>query len=403
MLTYIVRPGDTPRRIALRFRVSYSSLIAINPGWREYEPLIAGELANIPVRLPRRYACRDDDTMEKLAKLSNCSLERLRELNPHLGEQGEPEEDQLLELPDSSADRIVQADAEYGPRQMDKDLQRMKRNYPFLSVSSIGRSVLGKPLHAIRIGEGPFRWHFNGACHANEWITSLLLMRFAEDYCRACHRKASIGGYEATDLFRRTTLWIVPMLNPDGVELVQEGLAASHPLYKDLVRANSGSSRFHRWKANARGVDLNDQFPAGWQEERERRAVIHPGPKDYSGKAPLTEPEAKALAEWTEQSDFHAVLSLHTQGEEIYWNYHDEEPPESMEWAQRLARASGYRAVKLIGSDAGYKDWFIHAYRRPGFTVEAGWGHNPLPLEAFEEMYDDCLRLFAEALNLANL
>lgn len=403
MLTYIVQQGDTPRRIAQQFGVSYLSLSLANPQWTEDEPIMAGEVANIPARLPRRYSCGRADTVQKIAKLYHCSSERLRELNPLLGETDEPKQGQCLELPDVASDRIVRAEAEYGHRQLETDLQRLKRMYPYLTMNVIGRSVLGKPLHAIRIGEGPYRWHFNGACHANEWITSLLLMRFVEDYTRACRWKTSIGGVDASELFRKTTLWIVPMLNPDGVELVQEGLTASHPFFKELSLANSGSSRFRRWKANVRGVDLNDQFPAGWQEERERRAVTRPGPRDYSGKAPLTEPEAKALAEWTEKTDFHAVLSLHTQGEEIYWNYRDEEPPESKSWAERLARASGYRAVMLTGSDAGYKDWFIHKFQRPGFTVEAGWGHNPLPLEAFEDMYDDCLRLFAEALQLSNL
>ncbi|RED65564.1 M14 family metallopeptidase [Cohnella lupini] len=287
----------------------------------------------------------------------------------------------------------------FGPNELAKEIGRLTRKYPFVSAGSIGRSVLGKPISYIRLGAGPFRWHFNGACHANEWITSLLLIRFANDFAGSCAKRKPFWGKSAKDLFSRCSLWIVPMVNPDGVELVQRGANAQHTAFKDLLQWNRGSNRFHRWKANARGVDLNDQFPANWEEERRRRAIVTPGPRDYGGEKPLSEPEASALVEFTEQNDFNAVLALHTQGEEIYWNYRNDEPPESREWANRLAVASGYRAVYLEGSDAGYKDWFISRFRRPGFTVEAGWGHNPLPMDGFEEIYDDVARLLAEALD----
>ncbi|MFD1907968.1 hypothetical protein ACFSQ7_34385 [Paenibacillus rhizoplanae] len=80
------------------------------------------------------------------------------------------------------------------------------------------------------------------------------------------------------------------------------------------------------------------------------------------------------------------LCPLHSQGAEIYWNYRGYEPPESKQWAAKLAAASGYRAVELTGSDAGYKDWFIQRFRKPGFTVELGAGKNPLPAADFEDM-----------------
>lgn len=267
--------------------------------------------------------------------------------------------------------------------QLSMDLRRLAADYPFVEVGTIGCSVLGQPLYALRIGSGPFRWHFNGSCHANEWITTPLLVKFAYDYAFAACSRGTVGGIDAHNLLRRNTLWIVPMLNPDGVEWVLQGLAPSD------------------WKANARGVDLNDQFPAYWEEERQRRQVQLPGPRDYGGPAPLSEPEARALADWTVQMDFHAVLALHTQGEEVYWNYRDYEPPCSQEWAGRLADAAGYRAVALTGSDAGYKDWFLQAFRRPGFTVEAGSGANPLPAGDFPAISQRLNRLFAQALDLS--
>ena len=289
----------------------------------------------------------------------------------------------------------------YDYESMTREIGRLVRNYPFVETGVIGRSALGLPIPYVRLGEGPFRWHFNGACHANEWITAWLLTRFAEDYAGSLEKNGRFWGKTARELASRCSLWIVPMLNPDGVELVRKGIGNGHPYAEELLRWNRGSERFLRWKANARGVDLNDQFPAHWQEERDRRGVTSPGPKDYGGESPLTEPEAKALADFTEAVDFHAVLALHTQGEEIYWNYRNGEPEESRAWASRMAIASGYRSVYLEGSDAGYKDWFIDRFRRPGFTVEAGGGRNPLPMDSAEDVYDDVARLLAEALDCA--
>ncbi|MBB6673864.1 LysM peptidoglycan-binding domain-containing protein [Cohnella nanjingensis] len=391
--------GDTLRRIALQYGVAHAALVAVNPQRGESEPLVQGELVHIPVRLPRRYVVQQGDTTESLAAKLGCGEARLRELNACLTE-GQPEAGQVLEVPGPHADRIVQVEAEYGPAQTAADLQRLKRAFPFITVTTIGRSVMGKPIYAARIGEGAFRWQVNAACHANEWITSALLMRFLEDYGRACRRRGAIGGKDAAALFRKCTLWAVPMLNPDGVELVQEGAPPSHPFYRELNAWNRGSASYRRWKANVRGVDLNDQFPAHWEEERQRRRIHEPGPRDYGGSAPLTEPEARAIADFTEMMDFHAVLALHTQGEEIYWNYRGCEPPEARHWADRLGHASGYRPVELTGSDAGFKDWFIERYRRPGFTVEAGFGHNPLAPESFDDVYDEWLRLMTEALDL---
>ncbi|MBB6735044.1 LysM peptidoglycan-binding domain-containing protein [Cohnella sp. CBP 2801] len=399
-MSYVVRAGDTPRRIAASLGVSYSSLAAANPQWIEGEPLIEGELLQVPVRLPRRYSVLGGDTWESIAVKAGCPAARLREINGSI--QGEQlEEGQVIELPAPGSDRIVKAGAEYGSAQLARDIERLKKEYPFLTEAVIGRSVMGKPIHALRLGEGAFRLHANGTVHANEWITALALMRFVEEYARACKWHGSIGGRSAAALYRRCTLWVVPMANPDGADLSQAGLKPDHPFYKDLLRWNKGSRRFDRWKANIRGVDLNDQFPAFWEEERKRRGRGGPGPRDYSGPAPLSEPEAQALAGFARETDFHAALSFHTQGEEIYWNYRGLEPESSERRASRLAAASGYRPVKLEGSDAGFKDWFIAEFRRPGFTAEMGWGRNPLPLRVFPDVYDDTLAILTEAMEFA--
>jgi g-D-glutamyl-meso-diaminopimelate peptidase len=190
------------------------------------------------------------------------------------------------------------------------------------------------------------------------------------------------------------------MVNPDGVNLAIHGAAAMPAQYKLLMRIDESRPDFTQWKANIRGVDLNDQFPAYWEEERARRSVPGPGPRDYTGDAPLTEPEARAMAAFTREMEFHMVFAFHSQGEEIYWNYRGFEPVYSEALAERLANASGYKAVRLTGSDAGYKDWFIQEFRCPGFTVEVGRGTNPLPLKQFNAIYRRLAKLMLHGLML---
>ncbi|MCS7462250.1 M14 family metallocarboxypeptidase [Paenibacillus doosanensis] len=293
---------------------------------------------------------------------------------------------------------VRERDGSYGYGEMLKDMNRLQERYPFIQVDSIGRSVMGRPIPALRIGMGRKEIHCNGAFHANEWITTMLLMQFAEEYAGACSRQAAFGSFPAEELFGQTSLWLVPMVNPDGVELVHRGAAPEHPYYRQLLAWNGGSEDFSGWKANIRGVDLNDQFPAHWEAERERRAVAGPGPRDYGGVRPLSEPEAAAMAEFTRRHRFELVLAFHTQGKEIYWNYRNLEPRASEAIALRLERSSGYKAVKLGDSDAGYKDWFIQQFGRPGFTIEAGIGVNPLPLDQFPDMYEATAQVMTEAL-----
>lgn len=295
--------------------------------------------------------------------------------------------------------RIVNPLPSYSYTDLCDNLNQLKHHYSsMLTTDFIGTSVMGKKLYRICLGNGPRKVHFNGSFHANEWITTVLLMTFIEDSLEAWQGSGMLHHTDVQTLFEEVTLDVVPMVNPDGVELVQEGLAPEHPLYRSLLDYNAGSTEFKDWKANIRGVDLNDQFPAHWDVERKRRSPNSPGPRDYTGPSPMSEPEAIAMVNHTRKHLFDRVIAFHTQGEEIYWNYRGLEPPESKALAERMARISGYRAVELTGSDAGYKDWFIQEFRKPGFTVECGLGKNPLPIEDFCSIYKDVSKLMLEGM-----
>ena len=141
-------------------------------------------------------------------------------------------------------------------------------------------------------------------------------------------------------------------------------------------------------------MDLNLQFPAGWENARKIKfgqGYTKPAPRDFVGYGPLTEPEALAIYNFTLIHDFKLILAYHTQGEVIYWKFANYLPENSEEIGKKFAKVSGYTLdiTPPESSFAGYKDWFIQEYNRPGYTIEAGLGKNPLPISQFDKIYND--------------
>lgn len=271
----------------------------------------------------------------------------------------------------------------------------LQARYPFLRAEEYGESEAGRPLEVLSVGEGEKKVHFGAGIHANEWIASLILYRFLEEYGRAILEDEKIAGTPARALFRETKLTVTPLENPDGCDLVNGAFPAGE-LY---MKARGIAARYPAiafpagWKANIRGVDLNLQFPAGWEEARRIKyaeGFRAPAPRDYVGRAPLSSREASALAELTRKSDFDRTLAFHTQGGVIYWQYGEKRPEGSFALGERLSAASGYPLAEPARSSsyAGYKDWFIAAFDRPGYTFEVGNGVNPLPLSVFPDLFD---------------
>lgn len=136
------------------------------------------------------------------------------------------------------------------------------------------------------------------------------------------------------------------------------------------------------------------QFPANWEEAKKikfAQGFNKPSPRDYVGEDPLTEPESLALYNFTLTHNPNLTISYHTQGEVIFWQYLNYNPANALEIAKKFSQLSGYKVeeVPYNASFAGYKDWFISKYNKPGYTIEAGLGENPLPLSQFNKIYKD--------------
>ncbi len=256
------------------------------------------------------------------------------------------------------------------------DLNKLHEKHPHIPIFSIGQSVEGRSLYALKLGQGGKRLFFNAAHHGMEWLTARLLMQFAEDLAD--------GMYGSYGLLDNCTLYLVPMVNPDGVELASTG---------------------KRWQANARGVDLNHNYDALWHLSKQTEleiGITGPGPTRFSGTYPESEPESHAIANFTRQNSFDLVLAFHSQGEVIYWDFCGFAPDKSFAYAKRFETVSPFRMELPDGmaSYGGYKDWFIKTFKRPGFTIEVGLGENPLPMDDFLHIYKRTLPLMLEALRL---
>lgn len=200
-----------------------------------------------------------------------------------------------------------------------------------------GKSACGAPLVGFFVGQREYPvLLFQYAMHAREWITALLAL---EHIKRGMPRG---GGY------------FLPLVNPDGAALSLRSRALS------------------LWKANAEGVDLNVNFPAGWGTGRAN--VFSPAPQNCVGAYPLCAPESRALARFTLRARPAATVSYHTKGGEIYWEFGQkgEALCRDEKLAAALADETGYAARRITGSAGGYKDWCIRALGIPAFTVEAG-------------------------------
>ena len=240
--------------------------------------------------------------------------------------------------------------------------------YPVCRKRVLTATAFGREIDALTIGSGDRTVLFTAAHHANEWITATVLLKFAEELSKAIMEKGALYGIPSRLFEENCQIFLVPMVNPDGVDLVTGAIPPGSLQWEQAARLSANYPEIpfpSGWKANLLGVDLNLQYPAGWLQAREikfSQGYTRPGPRDYVGRAPLTQKETQALGE-------------------------------------EFARLSGYALedTPYASGFAGYKDWFIKTWRRPGFTIEAGKGENPLPLSQFEPIYNACLGILTTA------
>lgn len=234
----------------------------------------------------------------------------------------------------------------------------------------VGTSELGQTIPYVFVGNKNGNYMIvQGAMHAREHLTALVVV---------CLAKYLVG---TPSLMVNGGIYFVPMTNPDGVRICQEGVdwIADNEVKRTLVDLNQGSSDFTLWKANARGVDLNVNFDADWGKGKQN--VFSPAPQNYIGKAPCSEKETQALVDFTLRVKPCVTLSYHLKGEEIYWQFNQSARRlfRDKKYAQAIASYTKYSLVSRRGSVGGYKDWCVKQLNIPAYTIEVGADVYPHP------------------------
>lgn len=245
--------------------------------------------------------------------------------------------------------------------------EKLLRRISEKDFASAGKSVWGRELYYYRVGNGKRKLFINGTHHGNEYITAEIALDF-HDYIK--------------NRVKNWSIFVLPMVNPDGVAICQGLLPKNTEAYERIRRLNGWKDLYRVWRKNANGVDLNHNYDALFKSEGV-----------FGGAYPESEPESRAVVNLVKKENFDMVICLHAQGEEIYHGFRGVYPEGSEKIAEAMAKVSGYALAEPSGtaSFGGMKDWFTHKFSRPGFTVEVGKGKNPIPEEQLSEIEE---RLF---------
>lgn len=254
-------------------------------------------------------------------------------------------------------------------RVLTEALGELAVRHPVLELSSVGTSVLDRPIPIITIGRDPHSRSvlFVGGIHPTDVLTPAMLLRFVSEYAEALENGRRLYNLSLPYLYENRTIRVVPMLNPDGYEIRRHG-AADDVVRERLLKQN-GSGDFKNWRGNARGVDL-------WRNFTECPEVITDDemicPQGTAGLSPESEPETAALCNYLRIMDgITAVLSFHTLGNRLRCFSSDHAPTRSRTLARLLSRMTGcpYEPMPQTAAESGgsLTDWFICEYDRPAF------------------------------------
>lgn len=283
----------------------------------------------------------------------------------------------------------------YDYKRLREDADRLLQDFSFVTSEVIGHSVMKNPILMLSVGDGKKRLFINCAHHGLEYLTAAFIMRFLAELAKKITLDEDFFGYDVGKLRRSVSLCVVPMVNPDGVDIAVNGIDITNPYHQRLISYVGLHSFGKVWQANARGVDINHNYNARW-----RVVKTKPGPTKYAGPYSESEPETKAIVELVRRMDFDMLLAFHSQGGEIYYDFDGIMAENSRELAEKMAMVSGYAPCVPVGSASfgGCKDWFIKEFGRSGFTIEIGHGENPLPEDMLCDVYEENARIILEAM-----
>ena len=245
----------------------------------------------------------------------------------------------------------------YTYAQMKAQMKALKSKYgDYCEMNVIGKSVKGREIYDFAIGNPDAETSLLvvGTLHAREYICAAVLMQELEYYLSNYNHV--IGGITPADALENMQIHYVVMANPDGVEISQN----SHP----------------RWKSNARGVDLNRNFPTKKFVSGGKK-----GAEGYSGKKALSEPESRAVAALTlklkQKQKLQGVVNYHAMGRIIYGSCSAKKLYKDTKMMYQIAQKetgyiAAYESSKTTSPGGQYREYVMYMLGIPSITIEVG-------------------------------
>ena len=324
----------------------------------------------------------------------------------------------LAEMPAEGDEIVSTADAVYTYEQMVKDLYFLTTRYPDIISANIAATTLdGRAVYEVLIGnpEGSMHVVVQYGMRGNEYITSLLAMRQLEYYCEERTAGNVYRNHNYKEIFADVCIHVLPMVNPDGVSVCQFGMDALRTkAARDSVKAcyeydkaagltkQPLESYLLTFGANASGVDISKNFPAGWSKYT--GGAVQPSFEGYKGPSAGSEPETQAVMNAADDRT-KGVVIYRAAGNLIYWDYGSEGAvhEDSEHLAESLSTRSGYPLTALPKYDStdagGCADYFIEA-GIPAVSVVVGEGTSPVDISAFPDIWTANLNILPMLANL---
>ena len=273
-------------------------------------------------------------------------------------------------------------------------VNEFSERYPFLSITSLGESILGKSIPIITLGQGDTSVLYVGAHGGTEWITSIALLRFINEYSELYKNKRTVFSFDVEYLYSSKSIHVVPMLNPDGVDYQINGITNDNVIYDRVMKMNGNSEDFSTWQANARGVDLRYNYNSGFSEHKkvELESGLSCGASEkFSGNMPESEPEVALLCNYLRfNENVKGIIGFITQKNEIYYPS-DSDDIRSKKIGAALSRMSGYKPASDNGIErhGGFCDWCASALGRYAFSVSCKKAESQSQLSDNFKLYAD--------------
>lgn len=289
----------------------------------------------------------------------------------------------------------------YTYQEMQVDLNSLKATYPKMQMDVLGNTIDGRQLYHVVVGNpsAPHKILVHGGIHAREYISSQVVMREIVALLEMQQNNWLYHGQSVATLLQNTCIHFVPMVNPDGITLVQGGIdALNTQAAKTMVMSMAAQDQvtdlatyLRKWKNNINGVNLNRNFDAFWQEATPK--VDHPSNMFYKGTGPESEAESKALANLCRQLMPDYTISYHTQGRVIYWYFGEtgNYKAKGQYLANVVHQNTGYTISDTWSQTdaAGFKDWAVQKLDIPSVTIELGRGTSPVDESQISQMWTE--------------